>query len=37
MSVKDNYNKTQGRLEDKIGKLIVMMGKLVARDSGGVV
>ena len=38
LSVKDNYNKrvtlnTQDGLEDKIDKLTVMMGKLVARDS----
>ena len=39
MSVKDNYNKkvtfdTWDGLEDKIDELIVMMGKLAARDDG---
>ena len=38
MNLKDNYNKnftfdTQDRLEDKIDKLTVMMGKLAARDN----
>ena len=41
MSIKDSCNKkvtfdTHDRLEDKIGKLIVMMGKLAARDNGNV-
>ena len=39
MNIRDNYNKkvtfdTQDELEDKIDKLTVMMGKLVARDNG---
>ena len=39
MSIKDNYNKkvtfdTWDRLEDKIDKLTIMMGKLAARDKG---
>ena len=39
MSIKDNYSKkvtfyTQDRLEDKINKLAIMIGKLPARDNG---